>query len=196
MKAAGSTDHELRRLVGFVVGRGLKTFLAELLKQLQFVHPTAQLTEQVVGVEVGMASRRIRVQQGGKTELGVRRRWGWGGGGPAVRRPWGGGVAAVGWLRLRRASKGWREERVWQGVLLYHCQAGPATNRRTRAVTAQRPARRILGANLGRVCVYADIPVSLRRAAGLGCRRKYRPGGRSVRLRRTVGDGLSVAFPF
>ena len=65
MKEAGSTDRDLRRLVSFVVGRGLKTFLAEHLKQLQFIHPTAQLTEQVVGIEVGTAPRRMRVQQGG-----------------------------------------------------------------------------------------------------------------------------------
>jgi hypothetical protein len=41
------------------------------------------------------------------------------------------------------------------------------------SVTAQRPRRRIEGANIGRVCVLADIPSTMRRAAGLGCWRIF-----------------------
>jgi hypothetical protein len=42
------------------------------------------------------------------------------------------------------------------------------THRRT-----QRPPRHILGVNMRRVCVAADVPVTMRRAAGGGTRRIF-----------------------
>ena len=61
---------------------------------------------------------------------------------------------------------------------------------------AARPRRRIRGAYLGRVCVWADAARSLRRAAGLGSRRIFQPRDRKrtlrIRLRRPAGDALSL----
>ena len=48
----------------------------------------------------------------------------------------------------------------------------------TFSATAERPPRRKPGAYLGQVCVSADGPVTLRRAAGEGARRIYDQSGR------------------
>ena len=66
---------------------------------------------------------------------------------------------------------------------------------RTLGTSAEWPRRRKPGAYLGQVCVSADGPITLRRAAGEDARRIYGQSGRkrslSGHLRRAAGDALT-----
>jgi hypothetical protein len=77
------------------------------------------------------------------------------------------------------------------------CQAGPCEEHAN--ASADRAARRrIRGAYLGRICVWADRLVTVARAVGLGCKRIFRPHASKrtlhVCLRRPVGDALNILF--
>ena len=104
-----------------------------------------------------------------------------------VRRGWwcGGGGA----LRLQRRGGGSKYKQSNSGSL----PAGPSSYRRSRGTTTHRRKR---DAYLGYVCVWPDAARSMRRAAGLGSRRIFRPRGQKrtlrVRFRRAAGYTLSV----